>query len=414
MIGPQGENLIFVISPPRAGSTLLQRILAGNDDVFATAEPWIMLHPLYALRNAGHTAEYNAEWSNAALADFCENLEGGVDAYVRAAGTMGRELYNIALRPSGRRCFLDKTPRYYFIAEDLLRTFPEARFVFLLRHPLAVLSSVLSSWIHDDWARLSNYACDLCEAPRRLAAAIDHFGSRAIVLHYEELAQQPEKTVRDLCDKLGLAFHPGMLEYGLREKPKGRMGDNIGIDRHTHPVAESCDKWKTAITSDRARYFAGRYVEFLDEQVLARLGYPKDQLRGQLRELEPTVGSVPAEWEEHAREFFGAAPTPIAAPPTTSNASEANELLRSLRSWAEQWPETKRKSPPPTASEAALSGGAIGCLKQALACIDRGDVRFARDYIERAFDLAPKHSELRALFERIPADVSDQPAARAA
>ena len=61
MDGKQGENLIFIISQPRAGSTLLQRILGGHPEIHTAAEPWIMLHPLYALKSKGCSAEYNAE-----------------------------------------------------------------------------------------------------------------------------------------------------------------------------------------------------------------------------------------------------------------------------------------------------------------------------------------------------------------
>src|SRR5262249_31800148 len=106
MIGPLGENLIFAISQPRAGSTLLQRILSGHPEIFATAEPWIMLHPLYALRDGGYQADYNAEWARAALQDFCAQLEGGEQAYVEAVRAMGVLLYNQALRPSNRGRFL--------------------------------------------------------------------------------------------------------------------------------------------------------------------------------------------------------------------------------------------------------------------------------------------------------------------
>ena len=412
MIGPQGENLIFVISPPRAGSTLLQRILAGSADVFATAEPWIMLHPLYALRNSGHTADYNAEWSHAALTDFCENLDGGIEAYSRAVAGMGRELYNNALKPSGRRCFLDKTPRYYFIAAELLRAFPEAKFVFLLRHPLAVLSSILSSWVHDDWQRLDNYACDLCEAPGRLAEALDHFGEQAIVVNYEELVKHPENTVRSLCGKLGLVFEPAMLEYGQREKPKGRMGDNVGIQRHNRPVTESCDKWKSELASPRQRYFAGRYLEFLDERVVGRLGYPKAQLIAEWHDLPAANSSMEVEWETHASKFFDKTsliPAKFGGL-TQAGAQPAEVILKSLMVWAEQWPAPQIGVTTNVESgNDELSAAARGCLEQAQIHVRGGNVKVARDYIERTLDLAPNHAELCALLNRVPLDAARPP-----
>jgi hypothetical protein len=370
MIGPHGENLIFVISPPRAGSTLLQRILAGNGDVFATAEPWIMLHPLFALRNSGHTAAYNSEWAHAALADFCDNLAGGSDAYLRALGGMARELYNNALQPSGRRCFLDKTPRYYFILPELLRTFPEARFVFLLRHPLAVLSSVLTSWIHDGWPRLDNYACDLLEAPRLLARGLDHFGERAIVVRYETLVEQPEVTVRGLCEKLNLSFDSRMLEYGGREKPRGRMGDDAGIHRHSRPVTDSRDKWKSALSQPREHYFTGRYVEYLDDEICARLGYPKFRLFADWNALAAKQTVVQPEWQEHADRFFPPVKAALASAPGGSNVAPPKNV-------------------------------ALACLEQAHALARRGELSVARDYIERALDLAPDDKTLQALWGRV-------------
>lgn len=50
---------MFLISQPRAGSTLLQRILGSHPDIHTVSEPWLMLQPLYALRPDGYRAEYN-------------------------------------------------------------------------------------------------------------------------------------------------------------------------------------------------------------------------------------------------------------------------------------------------------------------------------------------------------------------
>ena len=58
-----GEGLIFIISQPRAGSTLLQRMLSGHPDIATAAEPWLLLHPLYGLRQHGIQAEYNSQWA---------------------------------------------------------------------------------------------------------------------------------------------------------------------------------------------------------------------------------------------------------------------------------------------------------------------------------------------------------------
>ncbi len=147
---PQGGNLIFLISQPRSGSTLLQRVLAGHPEVMTVAEPWLMLHPFYALKHDGHTAEYDAALAREGLDDFLAQVEGGEDAYLEAVRGFAGSLYARALASGGKRVFLDKTPRYHHILPELRRVFPQARFVFLLRNPLAVLASTLDAWFEGD------------------------------------------------------------------------------------------------------------------------------------------------------------------------------------------------------------------------------------------------------------------------
>lgn len=55
--GNVGGNLGFLVSLPRSGSTLLQRIVSNHPDIHTVAEPWFMLHPLYALKRGEFIAE---------------------------------------------------------------------------------------------------------------------------------------------------------------------------------------------------------------------------------------------------------------------------------------------------------------------------------------------------------------------
>ena len=94
------------MSQPRAGSTLLQRIIAGHPLVQTSAEPWLMLHPAYALKAAGPQAEHGASLAHAALVDFLEYNFGGDAEYLDGLRGLALTLYGAALRKSGRRCSL--------------------------------------------------------------------------------------------------------------------------------------------------------------------------------------------------------------------------------------------------------------------------------------------------------------------
>ncbi|MBE9544285.1 MAG: sulfotransferase, partial [Proteobacteria bacterium] len=227
----RGKNLIFLISQPRAGSTLLQRILNGHSDIHTTAEPWIMLHPLYALKKNGLLAEFDSNLARQGLEDFISQVPEGQELYFKALRHMGGTLYNRALEVSGKRLFLDKTPRYHFIIPELKKVFPEAKFIFLLRNPLAVLSSTLKSWFQNNPESLQkspNYL-DIIQGPLHLIQGIQLLKEDAVVVKYEELVDDNENTVKAICYKLGIAYQNEMLTYGSKPKPKGRFGDSVGI-----------------------------------------------------------------------------------------------------------------------------------------------------------------------------------------
>ena len=64
------EAPIFIFSLPRAGSTLIQRVLMSNKDICSVAEPWILLPQIYALKGEGSLSEYSSLTSFIAMSDF--------------------------------------------------------------------------------------------------------------------------------------------------------------------------------------------------------------------------------------------------------------------------------------------------------------------------------------------------------
>ncbi len=79
-------QLVFLISQPRAGSTLLQRMIAAHPAVHTQSEPWIMLHPMHAFKPENILAPYKSEIYADATKDFIESLPGGIDTYKKKLG----------------------------------------------------------------------------------------------------------------------------------------------------------------------------------------------------------------------------------------------------------------------------------------------------------------------------------------
>jgi len=276
-----GENLIFLVSLPRSGSTLLQRVLANHPDVHTTAEPWVMLHPLYALKRQGIEAEYESDLARRALDEFLGAMPDGEEAYIDALRAMASVLYGKALQPSGKRIFLDKTPRYFYILPELVRVFPKARFVLLSRNPVAVLSSVLRTWLGNDLQALQEHQhyVDLVKGPALLSEGMSVLGDAAINVHYEDLVNNPADTVRRICGHVGIPFQPAMLEYGQMSAPSGTFGDPRGVHRHNTVVGDYLDTWRSHLAHDNFREFSVNYVDSLGESVFEGLGYSGDAIR---------------------------------------------------------------------------------------------------------------------------------------
>ncbi len=281
-----GENLIFLISQPRAGSTMLQRILGSHSKIHTLAEPWIMLQPLYALKEQGGQAEFSAVDAQIGLKDFMANLPNGREDYLDGIRAMAGTWYNRALQGSGKSLFLDKTPRYYNIIPELIETLPEAKYVILLRNPLAVLSSILKTWVNNDWARLQLHINDLLQAPQLLAQAIENYGDKLQIISYEDFVQNPQTNLHALLNGFKVGFEEAILNYGSFDTPKGSMGDTQGVQQHQKPALSSLEKWKTTFTEPIYKLLAEILIDLTGPKIIGQLGYDYNQLLGDLKSIK--------------------------------------------------------------------------------------------------------------------------------
>jgi len=289
MISPLGDNLIFLVSQPRSGSTLLQRILGGHPDIHTTTEPWFMLEACETLRPRSPQQPYESGgWARLARDAFLKSA-GGRETLVASVRDGARTVYGRALQPSAKSRFLDKTPRYYYVLPELAEVFPEARIVILLRNPLAVLCSLVRTWVQDHHERMPAYRDDLLLAPLLLAEGIQALGSRAHVMHYEALVRDPATAVAALCTWLGVAFVPAMLEYGKAADPGYAFGDPEGVHRHATAESGHQDRWHADLRNPQLWRWAQDYLKDLEQNVPGMLGYDVAELWRTLDAARPTA-----------------------------------------------------------------------------------------------------------------------------
>jgi hypothetical protein len=271
---------IFIFSIQRSGSTLIQRIIGAHPGVSTVSEPWLLLPLLYTLRSRGVDAEYPHALMVSAIEDFYGELPDGRKDYERELHDFVMRLYTKAAGDDAR-FFLDKTPNYNLIAGEIIELFPEAKFVFLWRNPLSILSSIVETWQEGHW-HPTIYREDLFIGLPRLIAAFREHSANVHPVLYEDLVGEDEEHWRALMAYIGIEFDPGSLDRFTETTLRGRHGDPTGSRRYATVSTEPVEKWKQTICNPIRREWALRYLRFLGRRNMGTMGYDAEELMAEL------------------------------------------------------------------------------------------------------------------------------------
>jgi len=193
---------VFIFSAPRSGSTLLRAILGSHSGLYAPPEL-----PLAQLEVRADTQWIKASMDGLQLS--VEDLEHMLWDRVLAE----------SLQRSGKPRLVVKTPSNVLIWDRIAACWPDARFVYLLRHPAAVVASLHASF-DPEWHPGKDGSVDesLAKVVRYMTALEQAREAReGFTVRYEELTAAPDAIVRGLCEFLGVTFEPAMLDYGRFE-----------------------------------------------------------------------------------------------------------------------------------------------------------------------------------------------------
>ena len=279
------DRLIFLIGAPRSGTTLLARMLGAHSAIHQRAEPHLIT-PIAHLGYFGKVqkAPYDPNNVDQAIREFVADLPRGEADYLDGLRAYTDTLYGRMLATApGKRFFLDKTPAYALVLPFLTKLYPDARYVVLTRHPLAVQTSYVESFFDGDWQVAVTHNPILARYVPALASFVRDRPVALLHVRYEELVRDPEGEFRRICEYLGVPFEAEAIAYGEKgDAPKG-LGDPTGVARHTRPVTSSVSKWAAEIAA-RSDVLAlvQKLLDELDPADLATLGYPREKIVAQL------------------------------------------------------------------------------------------------------------------------------------
>jgi tetratricopeptide (TPR) repeat protein len=209
--GCEAPDPIFILGMPRAGSTLIEQILASHPQVEGTMElPDI---PALARRLGGAKTGSDEAVYPECLADLDP-------AALRALGEEYLERTRIQ-RKTDRPYFIDKMPNNWAHAGLIRLILPKAKIVDARRHPLDCCFSNFKQ----HYARGQGFSYALDHMGRYYAAYVDLMARMDDVLPdpphlvvHERLIDDPEGEIRRLLDHLGLPFDPACLRFHENER----------------------------------------------------------------------------------------------------------------------------------------------------------------------------------------------------
>ncbi|MGE0792136.1 MAG: sulfotransferase [Sandaracinaceae bacterium] len=291
------QRLLFLVSTPRSGSTLLQRMLGSHSQVFTHPEPHLITPLAYlGYYDKVDKAPYDHINGAEAIRAFVEALPRGEEDYLDAVRAYTDTLYGRMLATSDRRYFLDKTPAYALVLDFLERVYPHAKYVVLTRHPLAIFSSYANSFFDGDWRAAHSFNPIVERYVPSIARFLRDGRAPAIHVRYEELVADPHRHMEDVFRFLQLANEPGAVDYGenFDSKTSG-PGDPIGVSQHSRPVTTSREKWTGELAADPDKLaLARRMIDRLAPEDLETWGFTRETIFAPMEQAEGIRAPKPA------------------------------------------------------------------------------------------------------------------------
>jgi hypothetical protein len=185
-----------------------------------------------------------------------------------------RQFFLYAQRARGGSRIVEKTPSHVQYVDQIIRTYPDARILFITRHPVDVFTShrrryqverelgKKAKWLKvavDDF--ISTYRLDV-EAGLLHA---DHYPDNVGVISYESFTAFPKREFKRICGFIGAPFVEGPVRERCDSLSSWKPDPHLA-----KPISPSTKEW-----SDYATKKEAAVIEEALSELLNQLGYDR-------------------------------------------------------------------------------------------------------------------------------------------
>jgi tetratricopeptide (TPR) repeat protein len=231
-VGWPDPSPIFIVGLPRAGSTLIEQILASHSQVEGTmelADIPRLVQDLHGRAPAGSNPRYPGILAELTAADF--------------AGMGERYLSDTRIYRSGKAFFVDKMPNNFRNLGLIHLILPNARIIDARRDSLACCFSNYKQ-LFASGQQFTYSIDDITRYYRMYVELMDHWNAvlpgRILTVRHEDVVADLEANVRRILEFCGLPFEPGCLEFHKTE----RTVHSASSEQVRRPLnREGVDQW---------------------------------------------------------------------------------------------------------------------------------------------------------------------------
>ena len=243
------KSLIFLISMPRSGSTLLQRILEMDSRVISAGEPWICIPPLSMKKPKVTTNKCSMSLILEAEKSLLKELNINQNVPQECAKQYLIAFYRTILK--GKKydtLFLDKTPRYIHILPELMQTLPNAKYIVLERNPIDIILSYASTWGDHDFNQIRTspgFMFDFEHGLDSLVKLIQKNPNNVLIVSFDDLSQSKRSTLENINSFLGSDLKDFTIS-SLESQKSRSLGDPKTVNYNKKPIPKKATKLSKA------------------------------------------------------------------------------------------------------------------------------------------------------------------------
>ncbi len=268
---------IFVVGMPRSGTTLIRVMLSSHPRITISPETHYLSIWMRRLAHldVGRSKGSGTFWHEFVQTDRFSHLD--IDPDTTRTRILGygpvthRTIFTGLMEEFAGKMrkprWGEKTPRHYRHIDTLLEWFPNARVVYLVRDPRAVVSSMLAT----PWG-----GRDTEKSVQEWLQCLRIMGKwekdeRVHVVAYEQLVSDPQQQLRRMCRFLDEEYSPAMLTRLGAGLPVANREEwaREALEASLEPITlDSITKWRSNLSG-----YQVAVIEHMARREMLSLGY---------------------------------------------------------------------------------------------------------------------------------------------